>query len=135
MELRRNDFKGAVGYGGRALKLYETDPETIILMAKAYLGMGNYQDAQRFASKAIELDFNRTEAHSLYGKAEVGLHGLESGENYIQQMINRYVITKGQQVPQAAIDYQVTMGELYMQDEHIKDGRRYVQPGTISRTE
>ena len=120
VELRRNNYQGAIGFGDRALKIYETDLDTILIMAKSYLGLRNFQDAQRFAAKGIELDFNSTEAHSLYAKSEVGLHGLEAGESYIQQMINRYLINKGQQVPQAAIDYRITLGEIYMQDERFK---------------
>ena len=120
VELRRNNYQGAIGFADRALKIYETDLDTILIMAKSYLGLRNYADAQRFAAKGIELDFNSTEAHALYAKAEVGLHGLEAGESYIQQMINRYVINKGQQVPQAAIDYRITLGEIYVEDEQYR---------------
>lgn len=119
IELRRNNFQGAVTYGQRALKLYETDLETFLIMAKANLGLQNHQEAQRFAGKAIELDFNRTEGHTLYGKIEAGLHGVDAGAQYMQQQIDRYVINKGQQVPQAAIDYRIALGEIYMQDERL----------------
>jgi tetratricopeptide (TPR) repeat protein len=120
VELRRNNFQGAVTFGNQALKLYETDMDTILLMAKAHLGLQNYQDAQRFASKAIELDASHLEAHSLFAKIEAGLHGVEAGAAYISQMLGRFVIIKGQQVPQAAIDYRVTLGEIYVQDEKYK---------------
>jgi tetratricopeptide (TPR) repeat protein len=117
VELIRNNFKGAVQYGQRALRLYETDLDTYLIMAKANIGLRNFQDAQRFAARAIELDFNNIEAQSLYGKSEAGLRGVDSGARYMQALINRYIINKGQQVPQAAIDYRVTLGEIYMTDE------------------
>lgn len=119
VELRRNNFKGALGYGANALKLYETDIDTLLIMAKANIGLQQFADAQKFALRAIDLDYNNIEAHSLAAKIEAGLHGVDSGVTYLQQMLNRYVITQGRQVPQAAIDLRITMGEIYMQDERF----------------
>lgn len=120
VELRRNNFKGALGYGQSALKLYATDIETLLLMAKAHIGLQQFPEAQKLAARAIDLDYNNTEAHSLSAKIEAGLHGVDSGAAYIQQMLNRYVITQGRQVPQAAIDLRITLGEIFMQDERFK---------------
>lgn len=120
VELRRNNYQGAIGYGQRALKLYETDMDTLLLMAKAHLGLQQYPEAQKFVARAVDLDFNSTEAHALTAKVEAGLHGVESGANYIQSLLNRYVITQGRQVPQAAIDLRIVLGEIYMQDERFK---------------
>ncbi len=120
VELRRNNFKGAIAFGQRALQLYETDIQTLLIMANAHLGLHEYVEAQKYASRALDLDFNEIEAHSLYAKIEAGLHGIDAGVSYLQQMLNRYVITKGQQVPQAAIDLRITLGEIYMQDERYQ---------------
>ncbi len=89
-------------------------------MAKAHLGLREFQEAQRYAGRATELDYSSIEAQSVYAKAETGVRGIESGTLYIQSLINRYVVTKNQQVPQAAIDLRVTLGEIYMQDEKFK---------------
>lgn len=127
VELRRNNFKGALAFGQRALQLYETDIQTLILMAKAQLGLHQFVEAKKYAARALDLDFNEIEAHSQYAKIEAGLHGIDSGVTYVQQMLNRYVITQGQQVPQAAIDLRVTLGEIYVQDE------RYTQAEQVYR--
>ncbi len=120
VEFRRNNFPAAINYGLRALKLYETDMDTILLMAKSYIGTQNFVEAQRYAARAIDLDSNNIEAQSLYGKVEAALHGVDAGATYIQNIINRFVITRGQQVPQAAIEYRITLGEIFMQDERFK---------------
>ncbi len=120
VELRRNNFSGAINYGKKALKLYETDIDTLLLMGKASIGLQQFQEAQKYIARVIDLDYNNFEAHSLYGKIEAGLHGVESGASYIQNMLNRYVISQGQQIPQAAIDLRLTLGEIYMQDERYK---------------
>ena len=117
LELRRNDFKRALSFAEKALKLYNADLETNLIMAKAHLGLNQYPEARRYAGKAIELDFSSLEAHSLYAKIEAGIHGVEAGAAYIKKLLNKYVITQGQQIPQAAIDYRVTLGEIYMQEE------------------
>lgn len=124
VELRRNNFSGALGYGQRALKLYETDIQTFLLMAKAHMGLQQYNEARKFAASALDLDFNEIEAHSLLAKIETGLHGVDSGVSYVQQLLNRYVISQGQQVPQAAIDLRITLGEIYMQDERFKSAEQ-----------
>jgi tetratricopeptide (TPR) repeat protein len=119
VELRRNNFAGAASYAEQALKLYETDLDTFIIMARARLGLQEYQEAQAFASKAIEIDINSIEAQSLYAKIEAGLHGVDAGAQYAQTLINRFVLTKGQQVPPPAIEYRITLGEIYIQDERF----------------
>jgi tetratricopeptide (TPR) repeat protein len=120
VELRRNNFNGALAFAQRALKLYETDIQTLLLMAKAHLGLQQYNDARKYAASALDIDYNEIEAHSLFAKIEAGLHGVDSAVTYIQQLLNRYVIIQGQQVPQAAIDLRVTLGEIHMQDERFK---------------
>jgi len=120
VELRRGNYQGAIAFGNRALKLYETDADSLILMAKANLALQKFSEAQKFAARAIDLDYNNIEAHSLYGKIEAGLHGVAAGANYIQQRLNRYVINQGQQVPQAAIDLRDTLGEIYLADERMQ---------------
>lgn len=120
VDLRRNNFKGAIGYAANALKLYETDIETLLIMAKAQIGLQQFTEAQQFVARAIDLDHNNIEAHTIYAKVETGLHGVDSGAAYIQQLLNRYVITQGRQVPVAAIELRIALGEIYMQDERLK---------------
>jgi tetratricopeptide (TPR) repeat protein len=117
VELRRNNFQGAIGFSQRALKLYENDEDTILIMAKALLGLQNYAEARRFALRALELDSTSSEAHALSAKALAGQQGVDAGAQELQQLINRFVITQGQQVPAAAIEYRIALGELYMKDE------------------
>jgi tetratricopeptide (TPR) repeat protein len=119
VDLRRNNFKGAEDYALRALKLYGTDIESNLIMASAQLGLQNYLEAQRYADRSIELDYNNIEAHILRARAEAGLGGVDAAAAYLQSMINRYVITKGEQPPQAAVDFRVALGEIYLKDERL----------------
>jgi len=120
VELRRNNFNGAVQYGTRALKLYGTDIETFLLMAKAHYGLRQFQEAQSFANKTLELDGGHIEAHTLAGKIEAGMRGVDAGAAYFLNLLNRIVVTKGGSVPPAAIAYRVALAEVYLQDEKLK---------------
>ena len=120
VELRRNNFAGAVQYGTRALQLYGTDIETFLLMAKAHYGLRQYSEAQSFAGKTLELDGGNVEAHALAGKIEAGMRGVDAGVAYFQKLLNRIVVTKGSAVPPAAIAYRVALAEVLMQDEKLK---------------
>lgn len=120
VELRRNNYPGAIQYGTRALKLYGTDIETFLLMAKAHYGLKQYAEAQSYANKTLELDSGSVEAHKLAGKIEAGMRGVDAGAAYFQNLINRIVVTKGATVPPAAIAYRVALAEIYLQDEKVK---------------
>ena len=119
IELRRNDFKSAAVYAGRALKIYETDIDTLLIMGKAQLGLGVVVEAKRYAGRAVELDYNNTQAQALYAKTIAAEQGVDAGAAYLKNMIDHYVITAGQQVPQAAIDYRIAIGEIFMKDERF----------------
>ncbi len=132
VELIRNNYKGAVQYGTRALKLYESDIETYLIMAKANIGLRDFQAAERFAARAIDLDYNSTEAQTLFGKAQAGLRGVEAGVTYMMSLINKFVITKGTQIPQAAIDYRIALGDIYLSDlRYIPAEQAYQQALTL----
>ncbi len=119
VELRRNNFAGAVQYGGRALKLYGTDLETFLLMAKAHYGLKELAEAQSYAQKALEIDGGNVEAHSLLGKIEAGIRGVELGSAYLQKLMNQIILTRGSAVPPAAIAYRVALAEIFMNDDKL----------------
>jgi tetratricopeptide (TPR) repeat protein len=119
VELRRQNFAGAVQYGTRSLKLYGTDLETFMLMAKAHFGQKEYAEAQSYAQKALEIDGGHIEAQSLLGKIEAGIRGVDQGVAYLQKLMNQIVVTRGTSVPPAAIAYRVAMAEVYIFDDKL----------------
>jgi tetratricopeptide (TPR) repeat protein len=124
VELRRNNFEGAVQYGNRALKLYGTDLETFLLMAKAHFGLKQLAEAQSFAQKTLEIDGGNVEAHSLLGKIEAGIRGVEQGAAYLTKLMNQIVLSRGAAVPPAAIAYRVALAEIYMYDDKLPEAEQ-----------
>ncbi len=109
VELRRNNFAGAVQFGTRALKLYGSDLETFLLMAKAHLGLRQYQEALSYTKKSLEIDGSNVEAQALMGKITAGLQGVEQGVLYLQKLPNGIAVTRGQAPPRAAIAFRVAI--------------------------
>lgn len=117
VELYRNNFKAAADFAQKALALYSSDVETNILMARAQMGMQAFQEAQKFALRANEVDKNSLEANILLAKSEVGLRGIDAGIDYLRSLVNGIVLTKGKQIPRAAIEYRIALGEIFLQDD------------------
>src|SRR5262249_39230542 len=69
VELRRNNGKGSVTFGKKALQLYENDVETLIILAQASLLMKDYKMAFNYSSKAVEIDVNHRKAQIAYAES------------------------------------------------------------------
>jgi tetratricopeptide (TPR) repeat protein len=110
VELRRGNPVGAVGYGKRALQIYENDVATQILMAQAYIASGDYRLAYNYAAKAIEIDVNDRKAQTVYAESLVGLQGVDVAVDYLLKLIAGYPLV---------IDYRLALGELYEKDERL----------------
>ncbi|GIL17253.1 MAG: hypothetical protein BroJett040_10040 [Oligoflexia bacterium] len=108
VEFRRNNIKDALGFLERAHKNYENDIETLILLARANGAAGEFQKAQTYAIKAVELDSTNNEAHIVYAKILMQFKGLSSGIYYIQELIKRFSYT---------IEFRLALAEMYREAE------------------
>jgi tetratricopeptide (TPR) repeat protein len=112
IELRRDNYAGAIGYAKKALQIYETDVETQILIAQAYLASKDYKLAYNYAAKAIEIDVNHRHAQTVYAEALMGLQGVDVAIDYLLKLIASYPLV---------IDYRLALGKLYEKDERYED--------------
>lgn len=121
VELRRNNPSGSIGYAKHAISLYETDGESYVILAKAYLAMQNkenYPLAYSAATKATEIDVNNREAQIVYAEALAGVQGVEVGIEHLKKLVATYPLV---------VDYQIALGKLLMSDE------RYPQAEEVFR--
>lgn len=112
VELRRNSPKSAITYGKKALSLYETDVETHIILAEAYLLLNDFRSGYAHAAKAIEIDANNRKAQIIYGKALAGIQGVETGITHLLSLVQTYPLVT---------EYRMALGELYAQDERYRE--------------
>lgn len=114
LEFRRNNMKAAIGYLQRALKSYENDLETLLLLAKAHGASGEFQQAQNYAIRAMELDSTNNDAIVVYAKNLVQFRGLDAGLFYIKDQISKFSYT---------IEFRVALAEMYKEVERYRDAQ------------
>lgn len=116
--LRQNALKPAIGYLSRALRGYENDNETLILLARAHLKLGQstndgeaLQKSLSYAARALELDRANVEAHVVYAQALAPFKGFDSAINYLNDLRNQF---------SRNVEYPLAIAELYRQTERYK---------------
>lgn len=113
VELRRNNPQGAVSFAKKALSLYETDGETYVILARAYLALrdkDSYQLAYQAATKATEIDVNNRQAQVVYAEALGAIQGVDVGVEFLRKLVATYPMVT---------DYQIALGELLLADERF----------------
>ncbi len=115
VEFRRNNVKDAISYLQRANKLYENDIDTLILLAKAHTLAGDYNSAQKFSVRAIELDATNTEAQIVYARILTQFQGLETGVLYLKDLITKFSYT---------IDFRLALANLYKEQERSPQAQK-----------
>lgn len=130
LEFRKNNMTGTVNYALRALKAYDADIETYVLLSKANLAMAlgiqstrksdldrkdaAAKDAVRYATKAIELDATHTDAQITYAKMLAATTGVDSAINYLAELIKRYSFS---------YEYRVALAEVYKGEERYTQAK------------
>lgn len=106
VEYRRNNLKGAIRYGLEALKHYGADIETNVLIAKAYLKDGDFNEAYKFAAKAVELNPSHEQAQITLAEVLAGIKGIDSGLYHLTLLIQNQPYN---------VSYRLATGDLYFQ--------------------
>lgn len=115
IELRRNNFSGAINYALKAVELYEADVESHVILARARLGTNEQAKAIEAASKAIEIDMNNRAAQAVYAEALAATQGIHVGIDYILRLVNTYpTIT----------EYRLALGQLYLKDQNYSKAQQ-----------
>jgi tetratricopeptide (TPR) repeat protein len=115
IEFRRNNLKAALGYLNRSLKVFDNDESVLILIAKANAGLGNFDQAQNFAIRALEIDPTNAEAMVVYGKNLVQYKGASAGLNYLNEQIKKFAYT---------IELRLGLAEVYLELERYSEAER-----------
>ncbi len=118
LEYRRNNLKEALAYLQRAVKIYENDTDSLILLARVQMGLGLYKEASVTASRAVEIDSTNSEAQIVFAKVIGQLYGVDQGITRLKELILRYAYT---------VDFRVGLAELYADSERFKISQEIYQ--------
>ncbi|MBV2168547.1 MAG: tetratricopeptide repeat protein [Bdellovibrio sp.] len=130
LEFRKNNMIGAINYATRAVKAYDGDIETYILLSKANGLLARSvmpinkkeiekkenaaKDAIRYATKAVEIDATNPEAQITYAKMLAQTNGVDSGIAYLNELIKRFSYT---------LDYRVALAEVYKSEDRYSQSK------------
>ena len=117
IELKRRNAVGAIHYSQKALEIYDTDVESLIIMAKGYLLQGDVK-AYTTAVKAIELESNNRTAQVVYAKTLMKAQGVQSGIDYMIQLVNSYPRIE---------EYRMGLAEVLMIDQRYAHAERVLK--------
>tara|TARA_B100000749_G_scaffold122825_1_gene93796 strand:- start:35056 stop:37992 length:2937 start_codon:yes stop_codon:yes gene_type:complete len=107
-----NNPQATISYGEKALKLYEVDTKTHILMAKAYLSLRDYNKAYASANTAVEIDSNNREAQTTLASALAEIQGPDAGVSYLQGLVEKYPLI---------IEYRMALANILLKAERYGD--------------
>lgn len=134
LELRKGNALSSINYGLRALKLYDGDIETYIILSNANHSLAlsiipsskqesdkkqtAIRDALKYASAAIEIDSTNVNAQNNYVKMLALMNGIDSGISYANELINKFSFN---------YEYRLGMADLLKSEERFGDALKYYQ--------
>lgn len=127
VEYRKNSMTTAITYGEKALKIYDADVELLSLIANANINLylnapsrskeeesrkAKYlEDAQRYSSKAVDLEPGKPDAQITYAKYLYAKQGNLAAETNFKKLIETFPYT---------IDYRIGLAEFYELQEKYR---------------
>lgn len=112
IELRRMNYKAAIQNSEFAIKLFDTDVESHLIIGESYLALGNAREAHYALSKAVEIEAKNARAESLYGQALAKFQGYSAGVNYMKNLIY---------TDPAQIDYRVALAKIHFNNDKYEE--------------
>lgn len=87
IEMKRGNYKAAIQFSERALDLYAMDVGAMQIIAQAYLELHDFDKANSFITRAIEVDPHTPDNHTIFAKVLVGRAGAGDAIAYLNQRI------------------------------------------------
>ncbi|MFN3453710.1 MAG: tetratricopeptide repeat protein, partial [Pseudobdellovibrio sp.] len=127
VEFRKNNMVTTITYGEKAMKMYDADVELLCLLANANIGLylnapsrskeeeqrkqKYIEDAQKYASKAVDLEPSWPDAQITYSKYLFARNGSLAAENNFKKVIETFPYT---------VEYRLGLAEFYELQEKYK---------------
>lgn len=135
VEYRKNSMTTAITYGEKAMKIYDADVELLSLIANANINLflnspsrtkeeegrkAKYlEDAQKYSSKAVDLEPAKPEAQITYSKYLYAKQGNIAAETNFKKLIDHFPYT---------IDYRIGLADFYeLQEKYRSASEIYAQ--------
>lgn len=134
LELRKGNTMGAINFGQRALKIYDADIETYIILSRANLLLAQsiqsslkkeierkenaFKDGVRYADRAVEIDSTSSEAQIAYAQMRAMTYGTDNAVEYLRDLIRKFSYSS---------EYKIALADVYKRSERWNDARAVFQ--------
>lgn len=118
LELKKDNPQLAVEYAKVALKIYDADTSTLIVMAKALTRLNQFPEAFQYIVRASENDSKNVEVHTLYGKILYKIQGIFASQEYLKNRIASYPLESA---------YRTALAQIYFEDQ------KYVEAQSMAK--
>ncbi len=134
IELRKNNYISAIRYGQRALKIYDADLDTVVILAKANLNLAlslqgteksqaekrdqAVKEAAKYATKANELDAASSDAQIIYARMLAATTGVDTAIQYMEKQIQKFSFSD---------ELKIAMAELYQGEDRFNQSQIFYQ--------
>lgn len=112
LELKRKNIQLAIEYAKVALKIYDADTDTLVVLAKAYLELNQNQEAFQYIVRASENDSRSVEVHTTYGRVLYKTQGIFAAQEYLKNRIAGFPLEPA---------YRITLAEIYFEDQKYRE--------------
>lgn len=118
IELKRGNYKAAIQFSEKALKLYAMDVGAMRNIAQAHLSLQSYDPAYSYIVRAIEVDPHTPENHALFAKIVTGRSGAGDAISYLNQRI--------EEAPDVVI-YRKALAEIFILEQNWVGARSILE--------
>ena len=112
LELKKDNAQLAIEYAKVALKIYDADTQTLIVISKALYRLNQFQEAFQYIVRASENDSRNVEVHTMYGKILYKIQGIFASQEYLKNRIASYPLESA---------YRSTLAEIFLEDQKYRE--------------
>ena len=118
LNLKQGAYQRAIQYAKRALKLYEADVESLIILSEAYSKINKINESLIFSTRAKEMEPNSTLVQITFAKALGNIHGVDTGVHYFKKLISNYPLI---------LEYQMALAKYLFEDDRYSFAKSVLQ--------
>ena len=115
LALKKGSYQRVIRYAKMALKIYEADMESYVLLSEAYSKLGDINESLAYATRGLEVDPNAIKTQVAYGKALGKVYGVDTGVDYFRKLVENYPLV---------IKYRMELVKYLFEDERYKQAKR-----------
>ena len=118
LSLKQKDYPKSIQYAKMALRIYEADMESYVILSEAYGQLGDINESLASATRGLEVDPNAIKTQVAYAKALGRVYGSDTGVNYFQKLVGNYPLV---------IHFRMELVKYLFEDERYQTAKEELQ--------